>query len=70
MHATSARLPSVIAIVLSLVLVGAGAVMLIQGVEARRDVREALVAERIISAEDAAIPVERVEERQKHVVSA
>lgn len=55
MNATT-RLPSIIAVLLSIVLIGAGAVMLIQGLEARRDVRAALVSEQIVTADDAAIP--------------
>jgi hypothetical protein len=56
MYPIAARLPSVIAIALGLLLIGAGAVMLFQGLDARTEVRDALVAERIITAEDAAIP--------------
>jgi hypothetical protein len=49
-------LSAVIAMVLSLVLVGAGAVMVFQGLDAREQVRVSLVAENITTPEDATIP--------------
>ena len=49
-------LPAVIALMLSLVLVGAGAVMLYQGIDARTEVRTALAAENITTPDDASIP--------------
>ena len=52
----SKSLPAVIALLLSLVLVGAGAVMIIQGLDARSEVRTALVAENITTPDDASIP--------------
>jgi hypothetical protein len=49
-------LPAVIALMLSLVLVGAGAIMIFQGLDARSQVRESLLAERITTPDDATIP--------------
>lgn len=48
--------PGIIALVLSLVLIGAGAVLVWQGLDAKTEVREALEAERITTPEDASIP--------------
>lgn len=50
------NLPTIIAVVLSFVLVATGAVLLWQGLDAKAQVREALVAEQIVTPEDAAIP--------------
>lgn len=50
------NLSTTIALVLSLVLVGAGAVMLWQGLDAKGQVKDALVAEHVVTPEDAAIP--------------
>lgn len=50
------NLPTIIATVLSFVLVATGAVLLWQGLDAKAQVREALVAEQIVTPEDAAIP--------------
>ena len=49
-------LQGIIAVLLSVVLVGAGGVMLVQGFDARAQVRASLVAERITTHDDAAIP--------------
>lgn len=49
-------LPGLIALALSVVLVGAGVVMLIMGVDARNDVAANLSAENITTPDDAAIP--------------
>jgi hypothetical protein len=49
-------LSAVIAMVLSIVLIGAGAVMVFQGLDAREQVRVSLVAENITTPEDATIP--------------
>lgn len=50
------NLSTIIATVLSLVLVGTGAVLIWQGLDAKGQVREALVAEQIVTPDDAAIP--------------
>lgn len=50
------NLSAVISLVLSFVLIGAGAVMLQQGLAAKGQVRDALVAEHITTAGDAEIP--------------
>ena len=49
-------LPGLIALALSVVLVGAGVVMLIMGVDARTQVQTALAAENITTPDDASIP--------------
>jgi hypothetical protein len=49
-------LPGIIAGLLSLVLIGAGAIMLLQGIDAREQVRMSLEAENITTPDDAAIP--------------
>jgi hypothetical protein len=49
-------LPGVVALLMSLVLVGAGAIMLFAGLDAREQVRVSLEAERITTPEDASIP--------------
>ncbi len=46
----------VIPVVLGLVFIVAGAYMIVQGLDAKDDVRTQLAAEKIISAEDASIP--------------
>jgi hypothetical protein len=53
---TQTKLPAIIAMVLSLVLVGAGVVLVTQGLIAKSDVRTALEAERITTPDDATIP--------------
>lgn len=50
------NLPGLIAMLLSLVLIGAGVVMLSQGFVAKGDVKAALVAENIVTPDDAEIP--------------
>lgn len=50
------NLPSVIAALLSIVLVVAGAVMIWQGQVAKGQIRDALVAENVVTPEDADIP--------------
>lgn len=49
-------LPGLIALALSVVLVGAGVVMLVMGVDARNDVQTELEAENITTPDDATIP--------------
>jgi hypothetical protein len=49
-------LPGIIAGLLSLVLIGAGAIMLLQGIDAREQVRLSLEAENITTPDDASIP--------------
>jgi hypothetical protein len=50
------RLPALIAIVMAVVLLGAGSIMVWQGLDAKNEVRNALVAEAITTPNDASIP--------------
>lgn len=63
-------LPGVIATVLSLVLVGAGAVMLFQGLDAKAQVREQLAAEHITTPDDARVPGVPVDSAELALVQA
>lgn len=46
----------IVPVILGLVFIGAGAYMIVQGLDAKDDVRTQLAAERILTAEDASIP--------------
>ena len=52
----STKLPGIIALLLSFALLGTGVVLVWQGLDAKAEVRAALVAENIVTPDDASIP--------------